>query len=215
MKIDHYIDQISRGQTARYELKKYEESQFEGARLSFIKCCKHVLPTWEDKYPEITDAIVKYAIQLDSFKGNLSKGLILMGSTGVGKTVYLKALSLFFGYSQNFKFKIYTGFEIERLYQFESDDTFRLDDAMKSKAFAIDDLGEEHASIKRYGTEINVGIDVLTQRHQLYTNKGYLTFATTNLNAEMIGKKYGKRIESRMYEMFNIIGIKGVDLRRS
>jgi DNA replication protein DnaC len=80
--------------------------------------------------------------------------------------------------------------------------------------FGIDDLGEEHSSIKRYGTEINVGIDTLTQRHQLYTNKGYLTFATSNLNAEMMAKKYGKRIESRMHEMFNIIGVTGNDLRK-
>jgi hypothetical protein len=120
------------------------------------------------------------------------------------------------GYTNKFKFNIFTGFEMERLYQLDSNhsDVYPLESALQSKMFGIDDLGEEHSSIKRYGTEINVGIDTLTQRHQLYTNKGYLTFATSNLNAEMMAKKYGKRIESRMHEMFNIIGVTGNDLRK-
>ena len=214
MRIDDYISRIEKGQHARYQLQKYEEHNFETARLAFEKCCRYVLPKWQEKHPELTDQIVRYALQLDSFNGDTDKGLILMGSTGVGKTVYLKSLSLFMGYAQKFKFKIYTGFEMERIYQAEGEDLFSLESAMKSKMFAIDDIGEEHTTIKRYGTEINVGVDALTQRHQLYTNKGCLTFATTNLNAEMIGKKYGKRIESRIYEMFNFIGVKGEDLRK-
>ena len=214
MRIDEYIQQIEQKQHKRYELKKYNEDNFENARLAFEKCCRSILPKWEDKHPELTDQIVRYALQLESFNGDTDKGLILMGATGVGKTVYLKSLSLFMGYAQQFKFKIYTGFEMERIYQSEGEDLFSLESAMKSKMFAIDDIGEEHSTIKRYGTEINVGVDASTQRHQLYTNKGYLTFATTNLNAEMIGKKYGKRIESRIYEMFNFIGVKGADLRK-
>lgn len=214
MRIDEYIKQIEQKQHKRYELTKYQEENFENARIAFEKCCRSILPKWEDKHPELTDQIVRYALQLDSFNGDTDKGLILMGATGVGKTVYLKSLSLFMGYAQQFKFKIYTGFEMERIYQAEGGDLFSLESAMKSKMFAIDDIGEEHSTIKRYGTEINVGVDALTQRHQLYTNKGYLTFATTNLNADMIGKKYGKRIESRIYEMFNFIGVKGEDLRK-
>ena len=214
MRIDEYIKQIEQKQHNRYELTKYQEEHFENARIAFEKCCRSILPKWEDKHPELTDQIVRYALQLDSFNGDTDKGLILMGATGVGKTVYLKSLSLFMGYAQKFKFKIYTGFEMERIYQAEGQELFSLESAMKSNMFAIDDIGEEHSTIKRYGTEINVGVDALTQRHQLYTNKGYLTFATTNLNAEMIGKKYGKRIESRIYEMFNFIGVKGQDLRK-
>jgi DNA replication protein DnaC len=214
VRIDEYIKQIEQKQHKRYELTKYEEENFDNARIAFEKCCRSILPKWQDKHPELTDQIVRYALQLDSFNGDTDKGLILMGATGVGKTVYLKSLSLFMGYAQKFKFKIYTGFEMERIYQSESEGLFSLESAMKSSMFAIDDIGEEHSIIKRYGTEINVGVDALTQRHQLYTNKGYLTFATTNLNAEMIGKKYGKRIESRIYEMFNFIGVKGQDLRK-
>ena len=117
MRIDEYIKQIEQKQHKRYELTKYEEENFENARIAFEKCCRSILPKWQDKHPELTDQIVRYALQLDSFNGDTDKGLILMGATGVGKTVYLKSLSLFMGYAQKFKFKIYTGFEMERIYQ--------------------------------------------------------------------------------------------------
>lgn len=214
--INEYLDKIKRNDTERFTLKKYDDNKFESARASFIECCKSILPNWKDINPEVTDQLVYYVLRSDKFKGNIEKGLLLMGHTGVGKTVYLKALSLFMGYAQQFRFRIYTGFEMERLYQLDKShsDVYPLEMALGNKMFGIDDLGEEHSSIKRYGSEINVGVDTLTQRHQLYTNKGYLTFATTNLNVEMIGKKYGSRIESRAHEMFNMIGVKGKDLRK-
>jgi DNA replication protein DnaC len=214
--ISEYIDRINKGKSARFELKHHGEDKFEGAKSAFIRCCKNVIPNWVDKNPDVTDKIVRYCVQSDNFDGDISKGLILMGNIGVGKTVYLKALSLMMGYSNKFRFQIYTGFEMERVYMGEPNDqdNFKLNTALKAKMFGIDDLGEEHASIKRYGTEINVGVDALTQRHQLYVDKGYLTFATTNLNAEMIAKKYGNRIESRLHEMFNMIGVTGKDLRK-
>jgi DNA replication protein DnaC len=215
--INDYLEKIKKHEAERFELKKYGEQRFESARESFVDCCKVIIPNWTDKNPMVTDSIVRYCIQSEKFDGDLTKGLILMGSTGVGKTVYLNALSLMMGYSNQFRFKTYTGFEMERVYQLDSNhgDVFKLEQAMKGKMFGMDDIGEEHASIKVYGTEINVGIDTLTQRHQLYVNKGFLTFATTNLNADMIAKKYGARIESRLYEMFNLIGVKGNDLRKT
>jgi DNA replication protein DnaC len=215
--INEYLERIKKHELERFELKQYGEEKFEGARESFVQCCKAVVPNWIDKSPSVTDRLVRYCIQSEHFDGDITKGLILMGSTGVGKTVYLNALSLMMGYSNKFKFRIYTGFEMERVYQLDltHSDVFPLEQAMRGKMFGMDDIGEEHASIKRYGTEINVGIDALTQRHQLYVNKGYLTFATTNLNADMIAKKYGARIESRLHEMFNLIGVKGDDLRKT
>ena len=213
--IQDYIQRISKRQDERFALKSYNDVKFDGAKNAFIECCKLVVPQWIDKNPDVTDEIVRYCIQSEKFDGDCSKGLILMGNTGVGKTVYLKALSLMMGYSNQFRFKTYTGFEMERVYiRDDEQENFKLGVALSAKMFGIDDLGEEHTSIKRYGTEINVGVDALTQRHQLYVDKGYLTFATTNLNAELIAKKYGNRIESRIHEMFNMIGVKGNDLRK-
>ena len=212
--ISQYLDKVTN--VERFDLKKYDEDKFNGARSAFVECCKTIVPGWKDHYPDVTDKLVRYSIQSDKFEGDLTKGILLMGNTGLGKTVYLKALSLFMGYTNKFKFKIYTGFEMERIYMTDpsSQENFKLNSDLNAKMFGIDDLGEEHSSIKRFGTEINVGVDTLTQRHQLFTDKGYRTLATSNLNAEMIAKKYGKRIESRAHEMFNFIGVHGNDLRK-
>jgi len=214
--INEYLERIA-DKDSRFELKKFDEKHFEYAKDSFIQCCKSIVPEWKDVHPNVTENIVRYIVQSDKFEGDLNKGLLLMGKTGTGKTVYLKSLALMMGYTNNFKFKIYTGFDMEHIYQLDSNNmkVFNLEQALKSKMFGIDDLGEEHTTIKRYGTEINVGIDTLTKRHRAFTDNGYLTFATSNLNSTTLANKYGARIESRVHEMFNLIGVKGEDLRKT
>ena len=94
--IQDYLNHLNNGSTV-YKLKPYGEEKFNGARLAFIECCKSVVPNWRDVSPATTDQLVRYCVQSDKFKGDLSKGIILLGNTGVGKTVYLKALSLMMG----------------------------------------------------------------------------------------------------------------------
>jgi len=203
-------------------IQKIERYQFRGdfdfdtCRNAYVEIARAIVPNWTDKNPELTDQMIYYSIGSDKFKGDLNKGLILMGSTGTGKTVILKTLSLLFGYMFRFRFIIYTGWDMESVYSVSdvSDEKHNLERQLSAKMFGIDDLGEEHATIKVYGTDINVGIDALTKRHLEFVNKGHLTFITTNLNADMILKKYGARIESRVYEMCNLIGVKGDDIRK-
>jgi len=172
-------------------------------------CFRNSKPAIEADNPDAW----KYARQ---WKYN-SENIFLHGKTGTGKTVLLQTLSMFLGYSNKFRFKIYSGFEMERVYMKDPLDqqVFNLEQALKSKMFGMDDIGEEHAAVKRYGTEINVGIETLTLRHLEFMKKGNLTFATTNLTPDMFTTKYGARIESRIHEMFNLIGVTGKDLRKN
>lgn len=213
--ISHYINSINK--TTRYKLRQRDEFAFDYCRKAYCEMASSIVPNWKDKDKELTDQIVYYCIGSDKFNGDLDKGIILMGSTGTGKTVILKTLSMLLGYMVRFRFLIYTGWEMERIYTIadqKHQDKFSLEKAMRSKMFGIDDLGEEHTTVKVYGTDFNVGIEAVTTRHLEFINKGHLTFITTNLNAEMIKDKYGARIESRIYEMCNLIGVKGADLRK-
>ena len=214
-KIDHYLSQFKN--PSRYTLKKYNDDQFTAIRAAYCQMAKNTLESWEDKNPDFTDKIVYYCMQSDKFKGDLSKGLLLMGSTGTGKTVTLKTISLLLGYMNTFRFKIYTGREMEKISLSQSNEGMTkhyLEEGLKAKMFGMDDIGEEHSTVKVYGTDINVGVEALTDRYLKFVDKGYLTFATTNLNAPMFAAKYGARIESRIHEMFNMIGVTGKDLRK-
>ncbi len=213
--ISEHIENLDKHQ--RFELERLHDSNFDRVREAYCELAKTVVPSWVDRNPELTDQIAYYVIGSDKFNGDVNKGIIFMGATGTGKTVILKTLNLLFKYVHNRKMKIYTGREIERIYMIpkvEDRSKYLLEQAMNFKLFGIDDIGEEHASVKVYGTEINVGVEVLTHRHLEYVDKGHLTFITTNLNAEMFAKKYGARIESRIHEMANLVGVKGDDLRK-
>lgn len=68
----------------------------------------------------------------------------------------------------------------------------------------FDDLGEEETTIQSYGNKFSVMAHILSERHKGSRN-GVLTHVTTNLSKQQISKHYGGRIESRIFEMFNMI----------
>jgi len=214
--IQHYIQSL--GKSDKFILRGKNEFDFDHCKQAYIQISKSIVTDWIDKDPNLTDQIVHYCIGSEKFKGDLNKGIIFMGSTGTGKTVILKAMSMLLGYMVRFRFLIYTGWEMERVYMIAdqvNNEKYKLEQALNAKMLGIDDLGEEHTTIKVYGSDINVGIESLTKRHLEYVNKGHLTFITTNLNADLIASKYGARIESRLYEMCNMIGVKGNDMRKA
>ena len=47
--------------------------------------------------------------------------------------------------------------------------------------------------------------EILLSRYDLFTSKRLQTHITTNLSASEIENFYGKRVRSRMREMFNLI----------
>ena len=77
----------------------------------------------------------------------------------------------------------------------------------------IDDVGLERLSIKYFGTEVNIIAEILLTRYDLYTDKGILTYATTNLTPRELEDAYGDRIRSRLKQMFNDVVLEGKDRR--
>ena len=74
----------------------------------------------------------------------------------------------------------------------------------------IDDLGLEPAMVKNFGNEILPIVELLYFRH----DRMLFTICTSNLDMNDFEQKYGKRIASRFYEMFNRIGFTGDDYRK-
>lgn len=149
---------------------------------------------------------------------SLSKGLLLFGGVGVGKT---NLLSMFRN-NQKESYLVVACQDVEGSYARNGDDQnektgeaglkkYFVNTPLNSQnqygkvqiGYLFDDLGQENINTKFFGTERNVMVEVLSQRYKnrLFTT----THITTNLSADEIKEKYGIRVADRMREMFNLI----------
>jgi|14BtaG_2_1085337.scaffolds.fasta_scaffold06308_2 hypothetical protein len=196
------------------EWANMSNADFDSVKKGFEDCVKHLEPNYKESHPEVVDQLVYFVMRSDKFKQDLNKGFILLGPTGTGKTLLLQAFRLFMRYVHKKGFSVYTGIEIEKIYRGDKVSLEKLSMSAEYCFFGFDDLGEEHSVVKIYGSEVNVGLETLMDRHKEFMNKGYLTFCTTNLDRDALKIKYGPRIDSRIDEMFNIIPVVGKDHRR-
>lgn len=138
---------------------------------------------------------------------NLSKGILLSGPVGCGKTSLMNLMKNLTPTDHKFFVKpcrdisyefIQDGYEVihkyskGKLYQSEP------------KTICFDDLGTEN-NLKYYGNECNVMAEILLSRYDIYISKNIQTHITTNLSASEIEAYYGNRVRSRMRAMFNLI----------
>lgn len=162
-------------------------------------------------YPEDYEIIYKilvWAVQdadhAHELRLSLKKGIILSGPVGCGKTSLLKLISSLISKQRSFLVKPCREIALEfskngydTVYQYSR--TSRIDTPI-----CFDDLGVE-PPVRYFGDSINVMGEILLSRYELFVYKGILTHATTNMNAEELGYRYGERVRSRLREMFNLI----------
>jgi DNA replication protein DnaC len=151
---------------------------------------------------------------------SLSKGIILAGNFGTGKTWMMKLFSK----NQRQVFYIRNAKDIANDYQgngVESTDFINKfknpenDSASFYQPYAglcIDDIGTEDLK-NNFGNKKNVIGDLIEQRYSI-GNTGVLFHATTNLNGDQLKNFYGERVVSRMREIFNFIEFPGSDRRK-
>ncbi len=205
MQLNQYLGKLQSEQAIHWR-----ENSLEVCKNTWVNINQKTINNWRVIDRGLNNQIVFYLARSLKFKGDLNKGILLIGNTGSGKTRMMKSLSLAMGYLHRFRFLIYSGNEIEKAFRNETE----IETQLTQKMFGIDDLGEEHNNVKVYGTDINVGVEVLSNRYNLMIKNGSLTFATTNLTRAMLLKKYGARIDSRIDEMFNVFTLTGDDLRK-
>lgn len=144
----------------------------------------------------------------------LTKGIILFGGVGVGKTTLMRA----FGRNQRASYVLRMCREIEDEFSMKDGGDRILkqysaplypkdivDNPFGHRAFGIcfDDLGTEPLS-KFYGKDANVMAEIILNRYDKEL-PNIMTHITTNLSVKEIEDKYGSRVTDRMREMFNLI----------
>ncbi|TCN61641.1 P-loop NTPase family protein [Acetobacteroides hydrogenigenes] len=145
-------------------------------------------------------ACQKYAI-------SQRKGLMLSGPVGCGKTSLMRLFNTLL--LPQYKYQVKPcrdiSFEFNRdgysmIHKYSTNSYSR----GQHKIYCFDDLGTEN-HLKFYGVECNVMAEILLSRYDQFTLHGLQTHITTNLTSMDIEEQYGKRVRSRMREMFNLL----------
>ena len=142
---------------------------------------------------------------------DLSKGILLVGHVGNGKT----SLMRFFSTNQLYSFRV------ERIIDITSDYKVLGESGVKSYAsnvkvspniyglenygYCFDDIGTEEIPARHYGESKNVFAEVLLSRYDNHLTPFQSTHATTNKDLKEIEETYGSRVYDRMKEMFNVV----------
>lgn len=162
--------------------------------------------------------LIQYFYADPEFYGDVTRGLLLMGPTGTGKTLAMNIMRIYR------KFDNICFSKNGKAYQMNFDITPVNDivNGFMENAFdgihiyccryvaCLDDIGTEIEDVKYYGNTLDVIAHVLSERY----SKRLLTFGTTNCTLDRLEERYGDRIISRMYALFNFIVVKGKDFRR-
>jgi energy-coupling factor transporter ATP-binding protein EcfA2 len=138
---------------------------------------------------------------------DLSKGILVSGSIGCGKTSLMNLVRPFAYHSSEYKIKTCREVSFEFAKNgFEAINCYTLKQANQSKltGYCFDDLGAEQ-QIKHFGNDCNVMAEVLISRYEQFVENKSVTHITTNLSASEIENNYGNRLRSRMRQMFNLI----------
>ena len=137
---------------------------------------------------------------------SLKKGLLIFGAFGFGKSLAMLAMQQCRVPGNTFAYS--SAHQVTEYY----DNNGNLGEFVKGQRY-FDDFGTEEVG-SNYGKKQEVFRVLLEQRYDLFQSSGLKTHLTTNITPEQILERYGARIESRIYEMFNLIFVNGKDRRR-
>lgn len=134
---------------------------------------------------------------------SLDKGLWVRGTVGLGKTYLIKCLE------HNELNPIVIRSMIEITNEIKANGEYNLPN---NKMLYLDDVGTEEPLVKHYGTNIAFFKNFI-ESYYLKTQEFNRLIVSTNNNFSGIEEKYGFRVRSRIKDMFNIIDVKGKDMR--
>jgi len=138
---------------------------------------------------------------------DLSKGILLSGPIGCGKTSIMHLIRPFASPLSEYKIKTCREISFEFAKNgFDAINKYTLKQNYQSRlsGYCFDDLGSEQ-QIKHFGNDCNVMAEVLITRYEQFVENNSITHLTSNLSASEIELLYGNRLRSRMRNMFNLI----------
>lgn len=148
---------------------------------------------------------------------NRRPSLLLMGTTGNGKTTmamavahWLDSYSYWFDDAERrLSFRLFTAAEIAEAAREQETARFR---RMRSGEWSIiDDIGEEPADVQCWGNVVRPMVDLISYRY----GRNLMTLFTTNLTGPQLEERYGKRIYDRLKEYCQVVVFRNDSYRTS
>lgn len=139
----------------------------------------------------------------EKFEIDVDKSILLSGPVGCGKTSLMKLIRHLVPHKRSYE--IIPARNIT--FGFNNIGYKIIEDYGNNGFYCFDDIGVEPIG-RHFGKDCNVIGEILLSRHVLFLKHGTKTHGTTNLNADEIEERYGKRVRSRMREMANLIAFK-------
>ena len=149
---------------------------------------------------KLCNYMIKDEANCEKLNIDVNKGILLSGPVGCGKTSLMKLLRCLVPHQKNYK--IIPSRNI--VFGFNHLGYKTIEDYGNTHYYCFDDLGVEPFG-RHYGKDCNVMGEILLSRYDLFLEYHVKTHATTNLNAQELEERYGKRVRSRMRELFNLI----------
>lgn len=175
-----------------------------------------------------SDQFISMAKEAGVKEPSLSKGILLVGNPGSGKTWMMKIFSK----NKRQVYHISNAKNIASIYQTEGLDSLDMyikkhKNAVNDKdsfyhryaGLCLDDIGTEDIK-NNYGNKVSVISEIVERRYaeveegEEKSNVGIWLHGTTNFSGEQIGEFYGPRFRSRVREIFNYIELPGSDRRK-
>ena len=139
-----------------------------------------------------------------------SRGAIIMGNKGVGKTLNMDVFAAINTNMMRVNTECYEVGEIERQYKIKG--ALFLQHLEDLPCLVINDMGIEQ-DLNDFGTLRNVVADIMYLRYRKFQKYRLKTYCTTNLKWDKIQAKYGERLSDRFKEMFNRVEVLGESKR--
>ncbi|WP_225875115.1 hypothetical protein [Flavobacterium bernardetii] len=138
---------------------------------------------------------------------DLSKGILLSGKNGCGKTAIMHLLKPFL--PPKFDYKIKTCREVSFEFAKKGSEALEIYTQKSNKqnrltGYCFDDFGTEH-QIKHFGNDSNVVAKIILNRYEQFVENKTVTHLTTNLSMLAIEKFYGSMVSTKIKQMFNVI----------
>jgi len=218
------IYEIFKGNFAKNEnIIKTMDIDIERHKIGFANILNSMVPNFEidENNTSIINNLFNYFIGNVQFCNennlNLSKGILLCGGVGTGKSVIMQAI------------KLYTG-KILMRNSFQSYHTSEVVDNVNVKGIDyldkfnytglnpitcyIDDICSKKEKIKNFGTDISVIEELISIRYNVFCRQRRLTHFSTNIFPAEMNNYYDTRIIDRLIEMCNLISLNGISRRK-